>query len=93
MTGRKVMWMTPELIQEMITQGWHIPNEKQASITCFRGLPEGALFVGGAYDANRMHAVGLVFEYADWPATADGDRYPDMEPAAWRVEYAASGDA
>jgi len=58
---RKMLLVSIELWQEMMTTGW------EAHARCIEGLPEGAVFVDARYNPEIM-ALALFFDHPSFPA-------------------------
>lgn len=61
----KIVWITPEFIQEWLTVGTQIRAE------VIEGLPEGAVYQRAYYDEFRG-VVGLIFYYPDFDPIEEG---------------------
>jgi len=59
-----------ELLQEIMTQGWTVGDEYV--LTCTKGLPAGAKFIGSHYAPDEAVAI-LEFEHESFPELALGE--------------------
>lgn len=76
--------ITPELLQEWMTEGWQIPNGNYAGIKCVEGLPEDAVYVSAYTHASRD--VVLVFAHPSWNPVPKG-REPFCMTASYETKY------
>ena len=86
-TRRKMVLISPELIQGMLTTGWSIGKDR--TIECTDGLPGGATFVGAHYDYIRQ-VIALVFEHPDWPEITPHSEPPIIMPT-FQARYETGG--
>ena len=87
-TRRKMVLMSPELLQGMLTTGWHVGKDR--AIECIDGLPEGARFITAYYDYIRQ-VIALIFEHPDWPEIVPYSEPPIIMPT-FRAQYRTGGD-
>lgn len=73
---RRVIWITPELLQDMLTIGY------RSRFEVIQGLPEDAKFIRGIYDFHRGLA-GLIFEHDSWKPVAH-DEIPPVQDVVFK---------
>jgi hypothetical protein len=66
------------LLAETMTQGWNTVNR---TITCIRGLPEGAEYAGATFDPARLDTF-YFFTHPSFAEVQEGDEIPQMN-----IEY------
>lgn len=73
------------LLVETVQQGWSTAGRV---ITCDKGLPEGAEYVGSTIDPTRLD-VYLFFTHPSFPEVNEGAEVPALE-VAYTQKYGAS---
>jgi len=69
----KRMYVSPELIQTMLTTGYELKGKLRVT----EGLPEGAVLVGVGYDIQRR-AWAMDFQHGTFDYTPDGMIPPEL---------------
>lgn len=75
----KVVWITPELIQEFLTVG------NQIRVEVIEGLPEGAVYQRAYYDEFRG-VIGLIFYHPDFELAEEGTDIKQVEVTFKRLD-------
>lgn len=77
--GQRIVRMTTDLFQEIMTEGWVIPNRSDESVRCVRGLPSGAQLVGVSNQFFFTTGdIALKFEHESWPEIPYGQVIPEI---------------
>ena len=77
-----VVLIVPTLIQMILTKGWRCGADGDI-VECVEGLPDGARYVRGFYDAEKG-LVGLVFEHESFKEVPWGGAMPEILPVITR---------
>lgn len=78
--GRRIVRISPEIIQELVTQG-HTIGEG-CIVRTKEGVPEGATLLR-CWIEQEWHPDGcivMLFEHPSWSETVDGTHYQTMTP-------------
>jgi hypothetical protein len=67
------------LWQEIMTEGWSIPNDGVTRLECLEGLPEGAELVSSGYDTNT-NCVILTFHHESFENIPVGGMPSQLDP-------------
>ena len=71
-----VVYISGELLQEIITEGWRVGDT--GIFACTKGLPVGAKYVGeySGLVENSPLTIGLVFSHESFDAISPGEKIP-----------------
>lgn len=78
--GKRIVIISPDFLQEMITQG-HTIGRGDKIVTEY-GLPEGARFLRAWYDGAEMPdgVIVMLFEHDLWSDTEEGQPFEVIMP-------------
>ncbi len=69
--------VSPELLAQMCSVEWSIPDSGLESIWCVEGVPASAKYIRGFYDSMRDE-FGMIFEHESFAEVEPGKALPEI---------------
>ena len=78
--GRRVAWIDPGLLLEMMTEGWEMGERRMVRV--IQGVPEGTKIVRCwvRQEANPHGKILMLLEHPSWGETVEGGEYEHFTP-------------